>query len=294
MSSPPSRSAALREAIRYRGAVSDTDLADNHYRIVDGNRLMWSGRSTTWEADPRRYVDKLRADIAEVYPQLGKSGSSTSGSGVLGNALHRMPQIGELSPGFWMACGFGGHGLNTTAMAGNILARAIVDGEDTWRLFSPYELVWAGGKLGRAVKQVYYWWFRAQERFEARQAREREAEIERTNGREPAWTEHREARHRAADRARSRHAGRAGAGFAAGRSGADRKAGDGGCFKRTQTAARRRPGAPSTVPVVEDFDAAWPARHAAAQPATSRRTPAPSRANRDHLPRAALRPRQDD
>ena len=33
----------LREAIRYRGAVSDTDLADNHYRIVGGDRLMWSG-----------------------------------------------------------------------------------------------------------------------------------------------------------------------------------------------------------------------------------------------------------
>ena len=42
----------LLDAIRYRGAVSDTDLADNHYRIVDGDRLLFSGRSTTWEADP--------------------------------------------------------------------------------------------------------------------------------------------------------------------------------------------------------------------------------------------------
>ena len=56
---------------------------------------------------------------------------------------------------------------------------AIVDGDDTWRLFSPYEFVWAGGKLGRAVKQVYYWWFHARERFEARQARDREEEFNR-------------------------------------------------------------------------------------------------------------------
>ena len=34
----------LAEAIAYRGAVSDTELADNHYRIVGGDRLMWSGR----------------------------------------------------------------------------------------------------------------------------------------------------------------------------------------------------------------------------------------------------------
>ena len=84
---------------------------------------------------------------------------------MLGNPLHRMPQIGELSPGVWLASGFGGHGLNTTAMAGNIIAQAIVEGDDTWRLFAPFELVWAGGKLGRAAMQVYYWWFDARERL---------------------------------------------------------------------------------------------------------------------------------
>ena len=90
-----------------------------------------------------------------------------------------MPQIGELSPGLWLASGFGGHGLNTTAMAGNVLAQAIVEGDDTWRLFAPFELVWAGGTLGRAVKQIYYWWFHARERALARQARAREEELRR-------------------------------------------------------------------------------------------------------------------
>jgi hypothetical protein len=166
----------LDEAIKYRGAVSDTDLADNHYRIVGGDRLLWSGRSTTWEADPKRFVRSLKADIAAVYPQLGEVEIEHAWSGVLGNSLHRMPQIGEMSPGLWIASGFGGHGLNTTAMAGNLLARAMLDGDDTWRLFSPYEFVWAGGRLGRAAMQVYYWWFSARERFEARQARARERE----------------------------------------------------------------------------------------------------------------------
>src|SRR5712692_8258170 len=61
----------LAEAVAYRGAVTDTDLANSHYRVVGGDRLLWSGRSTTWEADPRRYVRRLKADIAEIYPQLG-------------------------------------------------------------------------------------------------------------------------------------------------------------------------------------------------------------------------------
>jgi gamma-glutamylputrescine oxidase len=169
----------LNEAISYRGAVSDTDLANNHYRVVGGDRLLWSGHSTTWEADPRRVARRLQADIAEVYPQLGEVAIEHVWSGVLGNALHRMPQIGELSNGLWLASGFGGHGLNTTAMAGVILAQAIVEGDDSWRLFAPFELVWAGGRLGRGAVQVYYWWFHARERFEARQARAREQEYRR-------------------------------------------------------------------------------------------------------------------
>src|SRR5262249_34698599 len=64
--------ARLAEAIAYRGAVADTDLANNHYRIVDNDRLLWSGHTTTWEADPKRYVRRLKADMSAVYPQLGE------------------------------------------------------------------------------------------------------------------------------------------------------------------------------------------------------------------------------
>ncbi len=166
----------LAAAISYRGGVTDTDLANNHYRVVGNDRLLWSGHTTTWEADPRRYVRRLQADIAAVYPQLGEVEVEHVWSGVLGNALHRMPQIGEVSGGLWLASGFGGHGINTTAMAGNILAQAIVEGDDTWRLFAPFELVWAGGRVGRAAMQVLYRWVDTRERLAARAARQREEE----------------------------------------------------------------------------------------------------------------------
>jgi 2Fe-2S ferredoxin len=68
-----------------------------------------------------------------------------------------MPQVGKLERGLWLASGFGGHGLNTTAMAGGLVARGILDADQTWRLFAPYELVWAGGRLGRALVQGAYW-----------------------------------------------------------------------------------------------------------------------------------------
>jgi gamma-glutamylputrescine oxidase len=160
----------LGEVVGYRGGISDTDLSDNHYRIVGGDRLMLSGRSTTWARNPRRYVRALQADIKKTYPQLGAVGVDYAWAGTLGNTVHRMPQIGELGSGVWLASGFGGHGLNTTAMAGSLIARAIVEGDQTWRQFSPFELVWAGGIAGRVAIQMRSWIKRFRDRIAERRA----------------------------------------------------------------------------------------------------------------------------
>ena len=77
--------AKLDHAITYRGAVSDTDFADNHYRLVGGDRLMWSGGVSTWERNPKRFMRQLRAGIESVYPQLAPVEIEHVWTGVLGN-----------------------------------------------------------------------------------------------------------------------------------------------------------------------------------------------------------------
>jgi hypothetical protein len=89
----------------------------------------------------------------------------------IGLAVHRMPQIGEVQAGVWLASAFGGQGLNTSAMAGGLIARAIVEGDDTWRSFAPFELVWAGGRLGRTAVRATTWWRRQSEAVAALAAR---------------------------------------------------------------------------------------------------------------------------
>jgi hypothetical protein len=74
----------------------------------------------------------------------------------------------------WVASGFVGHGLNTTAMAGQLLGSAIVDNDDRWRLFLPFELIWAGGVAGRVFQQIGYWNHLRRERSSARRARRRD------------------------------------------------------------------------------------------------------------------------
>jgi len=166
--------AGLGDVVRYRGAVSDTNRADNHYRIVGGDRLQWSGRMRAWQADPRWIRRGLIADIKRNFPELGSVEIAHLWHGTLGRSIHRMPQIGEIESGLWVASGFGGHGLNTSAMGGELIARAIVESDPTWRLFSPYELVWAGGVFGRAVAQSIYWGSRPIERIEQSLSRYRE------------------------------------------------------------------------------------------------------------------------
>ena len=164
----------LSEAVTYQGAVSDSHSANNHYRIVGGDRLLWSGDSTTWESNPQSHVASLKRSIAKIYPQLGDVEFESVWGGTMGFAVHRMPQIGELAPGLWIASAFAGHGLNTTAMAGSLIARAIVENDDTWRLFLPYDLVWAGGTFGRAVRQGISLLRRQRESLSAKAARSRE------------------------------------------------------------------------------------------------------------------------
>ncbi len=139
----------LFDAVRYTGAVSDTRRAGDYYRIVADDRLQWGGRISTRTGEPRRLKALMRRDILKVYPQLGDIEIEHAWAGTMAYAVHKMPQIGELAPGYWLASAFGGHGLNTTAMAGDMIARAILEGDDRWRLFSSYELVWAGGAFGR-------------------------------------------------------------------------------------------------------------------------------------------------
>ena len=165
----------LAEAVTFAGAVSDTRLADFHYRIVGGDRLMWAGSGGLLSRGPQAVTRRFKAAIAQTFPQLGPVEFEHAWSGVMGFAVHGMPQVGEVVPGLWLASAFGGHGLNTSAMAGDLIASAITERDDRWRLFLPYELVWAGGTLGRVVRHVGAWTLRQAEDWSASLARRREA-----------------------------------------------------------------------------------------------------------------------
>lgn len=150
----------LADVMTFRGSVTDTDGID-HFRIVDGDRLMWASPETTWAARPERFAPAISRRIRTIFPRLGPVEIAETWGGAMGHTVHGMPQIGQLRRGLWVASGFGRQGLNTTAMAGQLIARSILWGDERWRLFSPFELVWAGGTTGRVAGHVIGMWERS-------------------------------------------------------------------------------------------------------------------------------------
>jgi glycine/D-amino acid oxidase-like deaminating enzyme len=163
----------LAEAITFQGSVTDTDGID-HFRIVDGDRLMWASPETTWDARPERFAPAISRRIRTIFPQLGRVEIAETWGGAVGRTVHGMPQIGQLRRGLWVTSGFGRQGMNTSAMAGQLIARSILWGDERWRLFSPFELVWAGGSTARVAGHMIGIWERGSSAAAGALARYRE------------------------------------------------------------------------------------------------------------------------
>jgi glycine/D-amino acid oxidase-like deaminating enzyme len=163
----------LAETMTFQGSVSDSDGID-HFRIVDGDRLMWASPETTWAGRPERFAPAIARRIRTIFPKLGPVEIAEAWGGAVGRTVHGMPQIGQLRRGLWVASGFGRQGLNTSAMAGQLIARSILWGDERWRLFSPFELVWAGGTTGRVAGYAIGIWERGSSAAAGALARYRE------------------------------------------------------------------------------------------------------------------------
>lgn len=166
--STESLGASLDDAIRFRGALTDTRLAGDYYRRIEDDRLLWGGRITTQQSEPRLLAKLLKRQIEDIYPQLSDLQIRHAWSGLMGYAVHKMPIIGEMEPGLWSCTAFGGYGLSTTAMGANMIADALVHGDDRWRLFQPFKVRWGGGPIGRAGTQMAYWGMQFNDRLQER------------------------------------------------------------------------------------------------------------------------------
>ncbi len=156
MATPP-LGELLDAAIAVPFAIYDLKLATNYYRKLPNGSLLWGGRVLGWQPGKRWIEAALRRDMEAIYPGLRGVPVSVAWSGLMPFLRHKMPVVAETAPGFWVATGFGGHGLALTTMAGRLLGAAIAEGDDRWRMFAGLGIPFAGGPLSRAPAQAVFW-----------------------------------------------------------------------------------------------------------------------------------------
>lgn len=168
MVTEPVDDSMFEQSIKRPLAVLDDRRASDYYRRLADGRILWGGRITTQVAEPKNLAQLLKQDMVSVYPSLASVKVAYAWSGLMSYARHMMPQIGQLEENVWHCTAFGGHGLNTTAVGGRLMAAAIGQGDDRYRLFSPFKLTWNGGRLGRVGVQGMYTWYQLCDRWRER------------------------------------------------------------------------------------------------------------------------------
>ncbi|RQS64192.1 FAD-binding oxidoreductase [Burkholderia sp. Bp8963] len=119
------RAAALMPA---RAAVCDSRFVLDYFRPAPDTRLLWGGKVSYSTLPPRNLAESMRRDMLKTFPQLADVKVDYAWGGFVDITMNRAPHFGRVAPTMYYAQGFSGHGVNTTALAGRLIAEAI-DGQ---------------------------------------------------------------------------------------------------------------------------------------------------------------------
>lgn len=159
--------ARLHECLHTEAAIYDTRFAFDYYRPLKDSRLLWGGRISIRNRSPNAVKKLLLRDLLRVFPQLEGVKVEYAWSGLMSYARHQMPQLGTQGDGLWWMQAFGGHGTAPTCAAGELLAAAIAQKEETWREFASFGLDNTWRPFGYLGAQASYWWAEGKDRFKA-------------------------------------------------------------------------------------------------------------------------------
>ncbi|WP_296659582.1 FAD-binding oxidoreductase [Paraburkholderia sp.] len=119
------RMAALMPA---QAAVCDSRFVLDYFRPAPDTRLLWGGKVSYSTFAPPNLGEAMRRDMLKTFPQLADVKVDYAWGGYVDITMNRAPHFGRLKPTVYFAQGFSGHGVNTTGLAGKLIAEAI-DGQ---------------------------------------------------------------------------------------------------------------------------------------------------------------------
>jgi glycine/D-amino acid oxidase-like deaminating enzyme len=117
-------------------AICDQNFAVQYFRLSADRRLLFGARANYFGHDPNVIKQSHIPKMLRVYPQLQKSRIDFAWGGTIGVPVNRVPLLGRTADNVFYCQGYSGHGVNTTHLAGQIMADAIAGTLERFDLFA--------------------------------------------------------------------------------------------------------------------------------------------------------------
>ena len=117
-------------------AVCDPNYILEYFRLTGDKRLLF-GTRLNYHGDNDEYIKKeLRKKMLRIYPNLNEVNIDYGWTGKIAVTVNHVPQLGRLDSNIYYSQGYSGHGVNTTHLAGKIMAEVISGSMERFDLFN--------------------------------------------------------------------------------------------------------------------------------------------------------------
>ena len=148
-------------------AVYDCRFVLDYYRLTADGRLLFGGGCYYSGRDSRDIAGELRPCIESTFPQLKGVQIDIQWSCAMGIVMNRIPQLGKLSSNVWYCQGYSGHGIATTHIMGEIMAKAITGDLEQYDTFAACKHIKVplGDQLGNPMLAAGMWYYQMLEKL---------------------------------------------------------------------------------------------------------------------------------
>jgi len=141
-------------------AVDDSRFAVRYFRKTPSNRLLFGGSEAYGRGDGNQHA-RVRAQMLDIFPQLGSLELTHIWGGTVGITVERMPFVREMAPNIVFCGGYSGHGVMLSHYCGFLYACSILGTlKEPLRLLQELKISkFPGGRLRAPLLFLALSWF---------------------------------------------------------------------------------------------------------------------------------------
>jgi len=142
-------------------AVYDTRFVLDYYRLTADRRLIFGSGTNYAGGESQDIAGQIRPAIEKTFPQLKGVGIDFAWQGQDGISINRIPQLGRITPNVFYAQGYSGHGIATSHIVAEVMAKALTGEMRDFDIFASARM-WrlpVGRFLGNQALALGMWYY---------------------------------------------------------------------------------------------------------------------------------------